>query len=94
MREDGRFGILLSQAALCLVLIASAADVVRTHGDLSDTLARQDKNNALIGKIDAQLDALARGTAALAQGGDANAAAITATLAASGVHINAGPARR
>ena len=94
MRQDGRLGILLSQAALCLVLIASAVDILRVHGDLADTLLRQQKNNELIGKIDAQLDALARGTQRLAQGGDANAAAITATLAASGIHINAGSAGR
>ncbi|WP_174291875.1 hypothetical protein [Sphingomonas bacterium] len=94
MRQDGRFGILLSQAALCLVLIASAVDQLRVHGDLADSVARQQKNNELIGKIDNQLDALARGTQALAQSGDANAAAVTATLAASGVHINAGSARR
>lgn len=93
MRQDGRLGILLSQAALCLVLIASTVDVIRVHGELTDTLARQGQNNELIGKIDAQLDALARGTRTLAQQGDANATAITATLASSGVHINAGSAQ-
>lgn len=94
MRPDDKFGLLLSQAALCLVLIASAVDVLRVHADLGQTLARQGENTELIGKIDAQLDALARGTQALAQAGNANAAAITATLAGSGVHINARPSHR
>lgn len=94
MRSDGRLGLLLSQVALCLVLIASAVDVLRTHANLEETIARQKENNELIGKVDAQLDALARGTQALAQQGNANAAAITATLASNGVHINARPATR
>ena len=89
MRSNGRLGILLTQGALALVLIASAIDVVRAHGELSTALVRQKPNDELIGRIDAQLDALARGTQALATQGNANAQKIVAALAQSGVRINA-----
>lgn len=89
MRLNGTFGLLLSQAALCIVLVASGIDVIRAHGDLSRTIAQQRENDVLAGKIDSQLDSLARGTQELADGGNAHAAAIVATLAQNGVRINA-----
>ena len=54
MRSNNTLGILLTQAALCLVLIASAADLFRAHGELSQTLARQRQSDALIARIDAR----------------------------------------
>lgn len=87
-------GLLLTQLALCLVLIASAVDAVRAHGELTQTIARQQANAPLIGRVDAQLDALARGTQQLAQQGNPHAAQIVATLAQNGVRINARGAGR
>lgn len=94
MRSDPRLGILLSQLALCIVLIASVVDAIRAHSQLSTALAQQRPNEELIAKIDSQLDALARGTQRLAQQGNPNASKIVATLEQSGVHINAGRSRK
>ena len=89
MTRSLTLGVTLSQAALCIVLIASTVDAFRAQARLSATLTEQGRNDDLIGRIDHQLDALARGTQALAQQGNANAARVVAELARTGVHINA-----
>ena len=91
MRSNDGLGLILTQAALCLILIATGVDLFRAHGELTQALAHQQQNDALIARIDGQLDALARGTQTLAQGGNAHAAQIIATLAQNGVRINARP---
>ncbi|WP_375391557.1 hypothetical protein [uncultured Sphingomonas sp.] len=91
MRSNGGLGLMLTQAALCLVLIATGVDLVRAHGELTQALERQRQNDALITRIDGQLDSLARGTQQLADGGNAHAAQIIAALAQNGVHINTRP---
>ena len=85
-----RPGLVLTQIAFCIVLVASLVDVANAHAQLDATLKQQQTNDELVAKIDGQLDALARGTQQLAQQGNANAAKIVTALAQGGVHINAG----
>ncbi len=84
-----RPGLVLTQVAFCIVLVASLVDAISAHAQLSATLQQQHASDELVGRIDAQLDALARGTQQLAQQGNANATKIVDALAQSGVHINA-----
>ena len=88
MQSQARLGILLSQLALCIVLVGSAFDALRVHGELSQALVRQKQNDEVIAKIETQLDALARGTQQLAQRGNAHAAAVVAALEQNGIRIN------
>lgn len=88
MRARLRLGLVGSQLALCLVLGASVFDAFGAHEQLAATLTQQHRNDALIAKIDSQLDSLARGTQQLAQQGNPNAARIVASLSQSGIHIN------
>lgn len=81
--------------ALLVGLITLAADQVAdvvaarsATAELVAARAQQAKPLAQAAQVEAQLEALAAGTARLANGGNANAQQIVAALRASGVSIN------
>ncbi len=87
-------GLSLTLVALVIGLLTLLADQVAgiarlsaSRTELSTARAAQDQPLEQARRIEAQLDALATGTAQLAAQGNANAAAIVATLKAQGVNI-------
>lgn len=75
--------------SLCLVLASFLIDAQRANSALSKIDKAQTEAVAGTRKAEAQLNSLARGVQALANGGNANAAAIVALLQRNGVRINA-----
>jgi hypothetical protein len=77
----------LVSGALLIALISGLLDLRQVHADLEKAAANQ--KSAIDGnaKVEAQLDALAKGVNQLAQSGNTNAQHIVATLKASGVNI-------
>ncbi len=88
MNIPAQVGTLLTAVALCVVLGSNVAQLSHTHGDLETIIVNQRLALANATKAETQLDALARGTQALANGGNANAARIIAVLQANGVRIS------
>lgn len=83
-------GLLCTAAAVVLVLGSNLVDVGRFHDALSATKARQQSSIESVVRAEAQLDALAKGTKALADSGNPNAQAILGVLRQNGVQINTG----
>ncbi len=88
---DRRFGLLLTQLALAMLLVNELVQLWQANGKLSQTIQQQASTDDTVKRINAQLDGLARGTQQLAQNGNANAQKIVDQLAANGVRINAKP---
>jgi hypothetical protein len=80
----------LTAAALVVVLGSTMIDLRRSANDMDTALANQAKALEGSQKIEAQLDALAKGVGALADAGNPNAKAIVATLKQNGVSIKPG----
>ncbi len=88
MNISAQVGTLLTAVALCVVLGSNVAQLGHAHSDLETIIANQRVGLASATKAETQLDALAKGTQALANGGNANAARIVAILQANGVRIS------
>ena len=80
-------GLAMLGAGVLIVLASNLVDIVRVHGALDASRTQIGTAIAAGGKTEAQLNALAAGTAALARGGNANAAAVIATMQRNGVNI-------
>lgn len=85
-------GILCTAAAVVLVLASNLVDISRFHEALTKAQAQQQINLQTVTRAEAQLDALAKGTQALAAAGNPNAQAILGVLRQNGVQVNAAPA--
>jgi len=79
---------ILLALTLIIVLGSSLLDLHRANDSLTKLDKEQTTSMVTANRPEAQLNALARGVQQLADGGNANAAAIVATLQANGVHIN------
>lgn len=90
MTMSAQLGNLLTAAALCVVLGSNVAQLQQARGSLQTAVANQRTALANAVKIEIQLDALARGTQALAARGNTDAAKIVNILKANGVSIKAG----
>jgi hypothetical protein len=84
----GSWAVIAIALALCLVLGSSLLDLQRANAALTNVDKQQTAAVAASHKSEDQLNALARGTRQLADGGNANAQAVVATLQRNGVHIN------
>jgi hypothetical protein len=90
--DTNRSGIFLPLLLILITLVLwfgfQTAQLVKERGNLKTLQANQEKmlNNAQ--KMRAQLDAIAAGTARLAQQGNANAAQVVNALKAKGISIN------
>ena len=82
-------GIICTAAAAVLVFGSNLVDISRFHDALSKTQAQQQIDLQTVGRAEKQLDALAKGTKALADAGNPNARAILGVLRQNGVQINA-----
>jgi hypothetical protein len=82
-------GILCTAAAVVVVLGSNLIDIGRFHDSLSKMRTQQQINIEAVGKAENQLDALAKGTKALADAGNPNARAILEVLRQNGVQVNA-----
>ncbi len=82
-------GTLLTAAALCVVLGSNVTQLRHGQSSLETIVINQRTALANATKAETQLDALAKGTQALANGGNANAVKIVAVLQANGIRINA-----
>lgn len=82
-------GVICTAAALVLLLVSSLVDIGRFHTSLTAAKAQQAVAIETSSRAEKQLDALAKGTQALADGGNANARAILGVLRANGVQVNA-----
>ncbi len=78
----------LTAAALAIVLASNLFDQRRGALEMTAVLAGQSKALEGNAKIEAQLDALAKGINSLAKSGNANAQRIISTLKQNGVSIN------
>jgi hypothetical protein len=87
---SGSVATLAIALALCLVLGSSLVDLMRANATLTNVDKEQAAAVIPAHRGEEQLNALARGTQQLADGGNANAQAIVAVLQRNGVHINAG----
>ena len=87
--DRGNIGVICTAAALVLLLASSLVDIGRFHTALTAAKTEQTAAVATSARAEAQLDALAKGTQALADGGNANARAILGVLGANGIQINA-----
>lgn len=89
-RPDGPWrdgGLVMLAAGVLIVLASNLVDIVRAHGALDTSRTQIGAAIAAGNKTEAQLNALAAGTAALARAGNANAAAVIATMQRNGVNI-------
>lgn len=80
-------GLVMLAAGLLVVLASNLIDIVRAHGVLASSQTQITAAIAAGGKTESQLNTLASGTAALARSGNANAAAVIATMQRNGVNI-------
>lgn len=87
--QTASIGMLATAAAVVLVLGSNLVDISRFHDALTRTQTQQQVNLATIGRAENQLNALAKGTKALADAGNPNATAILAVLRQNGVQVNA-----
>ncbi len=85
--RSGTWGAIAIAAALTLVLASSLVDVGRSNAALSKLDKQQAAAFAGARRAEGQLTALAKGVQQLADGGNANAAAIVATLQRNGLRI-------
>lgn len=87
--QSPSIGVLCTAAAVVLVLGSNLVDIGRFHDALTGTNAKQTSSIEAAARAESQLDALAKGTRALADGGNPNAQAILGVLRQNGVQINA-----
>lgn len=80
----------LTAGALAIVLASNLFDLRRAHEAMEKAVDSQTKAMDGSAKIEAQLDALAKGSQTLAASGNLNARAIVDVLAKNGVNINSG----
>lgn len=85
----GTWAIIALTLSLCLVLGSFVIDSRRANSSLSKIDKDQTVALEAAGKAEGQLNSLARGVQALANGGNANAVAVVAVLQRNGVKINA-----
>ena len=85
-------GVTCTAAAVVLVLVSNLLDIGRFHTSLLATQAQQTAGLATTGRAEAQLEALAKGTQALADAGNPNATSVLAVLRQNGVQIKPGAA--
>lgn len=78
-------------AAICLLLVSNLIDQQRAIARLQKADKDQTTTIAASHKAADQLNALAKGTEALAKSGDANAAAVVAILQRNGIKIKPNP---
>jgi hypothetical protein len=90
MLISGNLGIVCTAAAVVLVLGSNLVDIGRFHDALTKTQVQQQISLQGANRAEAQLDALAKGTKALADAGNPNARATLVVLRQNGVQINAG----
>jgi DNA-binding phage protein len=76
-------------AALVLMLGSNLVDIGRVHDALLKTRGQQQVNLGVSKRAETQLDALAKGTKALADAGNPNARAILGVLKQNGIQVNA-----
>lgn len=88
---DRRLALLITQLAIALLLVNEIVQLSGANAKLNEAIDRQKPNEEMIRRIDTQLDALARGTARLAQGGNPQAQKIVDQLAQNGVRITDRP---
>ncbi|MFW2852845.1 hypothetical protein ACM61V_13100 [Sphingomonas sp. TX0543] len=86
---DRRIALLLTQLAFAVLLVNELVQLSSANDKLSAMIAQQGNNDAVVARINTQLDGLARGTQQLAQHGNPQAAKIVAQLAQNGVRIDA-----
>lgn len=84
----GRLGAPLTAAALIVLLGGTLADIYRARDAMTAARANQEQPLALSGRVEKQLDALAKGTKRLADGGNTNAGQIIEVLQRNGVNIS------
>lgn len=83
-------GILCTAAAVVLVLGSNLVDISRFHTALTKAQVQQQISLEAATRAETQLDALAKGTQALAEAGNPNARAILGVLRQNGIQVNAG----
>jgi hypothetical protein len=88
MSGKSGFAASLTAGALVIVLASNVFDQRRAHVEMTKAVEAQAKSLEGGAKVEAQLDALAKGVQGLAAGGNPNARAIVDVLAKNGVNIN------
>ena len=78
-------------AAFCLTLASSLTDQQRSIANLQKIQKEQIATTTAAHKAEDQLNTLAKGTQALANNGNANAAAVVAVLQRNGIKIKSNP---
>jgi hypothetical protein len=91
MQLSGNLGIICTAAAVALVLGSNLVDISQVHEVFSKAKVQQQISLQGASRAESQLDALAKGTKALADAGNPNAKEILVVLRQNGVQINAGP---
>lgn len=86
--RQAEFAIVLTALAIVLVLGSNLIDLRDSQVALQKALDQQQTALANNANVEAQLEALATGTQALAAGGNANAQRIVDTLKQNGISIN------
>lgn len=86
---DRRIALLLTQLAFAVLLVNELVQLSSANDKLSAVIAQQGNSDAIVARINTQLDQLARGTQQLAQRGNPQATKIVAQLAQNGVRIDA-----
>lgn len=84
-----QLGPICTAAAVVIVLSSNLVDIGRFHDALGKTREQQQISLQAAAKVEIQLDALAKGTKALADNGNPNARAILGVLRQNGIQINA-----
>lgn len=85
---NGAWAVVALAVALCLAFGSSLIDLQRANIVLTNVEKEQVAAIGAAHRSEEQLNALARGTQQLADGGDPNALAVVNTLQRNGVHIN------
>ena len=83
------WAVICTAGAVALVLTSNLIDTARFHGSLVEARKQQVASLSTTHRAEIQLDALAKGTQALADQGNPNARAILAVLSQNGVQIRA-----
>ena len=83
------WAMICTAGAVALVLVSNLIDIGRFHDSLVEARKQQVVGLDNTRRAEVQLDALAKGTQALADQGNPNARAILAVLRQNGVQINA-----
>ena len=89
MKLPANTASICTAAAVVLVLGSNLVDISRFHDALLKTRGQQQVNLEVTARAEAQLDALAKGTKALADAGNPNARAILGVLKQNGIQVSA-----